>query len=147
MWFCMSSVHCHDCWPLITSKVRECWISAAAVCYRAQSASLIAQGSITRLWKWARVCLLALIGKDERRCFANIFTQHVTGMWQWNVTCLVSMQCISEGVYSSELLRNQLLHHDYIHMSDMLTHRHTHTLTHTQKQTEREKRYDQVPVC
>lgn len=73
MWFNLCSIHCHDCWPLITGKVRGCWISAGALCYRAQSASLIAQRSITRHWKWARVRLLEVIGQVEKRHIYNIY--------------------------------------------------------------------------
>ena len=74
MWFNLCSIHCPDCWPLITSKVHgRCWISAGALCYGAQSASLIEQRSITRLWKWARVCSLELIGRAARGCIYNIY--------------------------------------------------------------------------
>lgn len=64
MWLKPCSIHCHDCWPLITSNVPWCWISAEALCCRAQNTSLIAQRSITRPWHWTRVFLPELIPRD-----------------------------------------------------------------------------------
>lgn len=68
MWFNLCSIHCPDCWLLITSKVPGCWISVGALCYGAQSVSLIAQRSITRPWKQSRDCLLELIGIRRDAC-------------------------------------------------------------------------------
>lgn len=30
--FNLGSIHCPDCWPLITSEVHRCWISVGALC-------------------------------------------------------------------------------------------------------------------
>lgn len=72
MWFNLCSIHCPDRWPLITSKVPGCWISAGALCYRTQSASLIAQRSIT-IDTGDRPGFAGSAWSDRLRCIYNIY--------------------------------------------------------------------------
>lgn len=54
--FNLGSIHCPDCWPLITSEVHRCWISVGALCQSRLTNSTSINHRSTGSWpKFARL--------------------------------------------------------------------------------------------